>query len=338
MTFANTIPSTVTGNSDTADYKDTILKTAPPITNCGSTTVTTPKVVTDTSTNPDTASDVPAGGASIGSGVLAVADSAVVDIHAGTATPAGSVAFSLCKVDAPARRHRWHQRRHDQPHRRRLPRHRAVPHRLPSRRQAATAGARRGVVTRRTRSPARATLAGTECFTINPVTPTLSTSAGADVLLGNPVTDRPTLAGRRPSRPTAVIHTTGHGRRGSPGTIAFTLWGPERHRLRRTGLAPGRRTVTASAGNDTYNARASVPPDDAWEHHWVAVYSGDPPNTNSVTHNAACTDTNEDVTVNTVASSMTTEQSWVPNDSATDQCARRWRPVWRRVLLALRQR
>ncbi len=30
--FANTIPSTVTGNSDSADYKDTILKTAPPIT------------------------------------------------------------------------------------------------------------------------------------------------------------------------------------------------------------------------------------------------------------------------------------------------------------------
>lgn len=36
--FANTIPSTVTGNSDTADYKDTILKNAPPITNCTSTT------------------------------------------------------------------------------------------------------------------------------------------------------------------------------------------------------------------------------------------------------------------------------------------------------------
>ncbi|MEO5609308.1 MAG: hemagglutinin, partial [Ornithinibacter sp.] len=41
--FANTIPSTVTGNSDTADYKDTILATTPPITNCTSTTVTTPK-------------------------------------------------------------------------------------------------------------------------------------------------------------------------------------------------------------------------------------------------------------------------------------------------------
>ena len=35
ISFANTIPSTVTGNSDTADYKDTILKQAPPITNCG---------------------------------------------------------------------------------------------------------------------------------------------------------------------------------------------------------------------------------------------------------------------------------------------------------------
>ena len=38
-TFANTIPSTVTGNSDTADYKDTILKNAPPITNCGTVTI-----------------------------------------------------------------------------------------------------------------------------------------------------------------------------------------------------------------------------------------------------------------------------------------------------------
>jgi hypothetical protein len=39
QSFANTIPSTVTGNSDSADYKDTILKQAPPISNCGSLTV-----------------------------------------------------------------------------------------------------------------------------------------------------------------------------------------------------------------------------------------------------------------------------------------------------------
>jgi hypothetical protein len=49
LSFANTIPSTVTGNSDTADYKDTILKTAPPISNCG--TVTVKKVTKDSSGN-----------------------------------------------------------------------------------------------------------------------------------------------------------------------------------------------------------------------------------------------------------------------------------------------
>ena len=63
-TFANTIPSTVTGNSDTADYKDTILKTAPPITNCASTTVTTPQTARGDA--------IPAGGLSIGTGVVAV--------------------------------------------------------------------------------------------------------------------------------------------------------------------------------------------------------------------------------------------------------------------------
>ena len=92
----------MTGNSDTADYKDTILTNAPPITNCESTTVTTPKLVTDTSTNPDTATNVPAGGASIGTGVLGVADSAVVSLTGGTATPTGSVAFFLCKLDGTA--------------------------------------------------------------------------------------------------------------------------------------------------------------------------------------------------------------------------------------------
>ncbi|HYI50734.1 MAG TPA: hypothetical protein VEX42_04090 [Microbacterium sp.] len=39
VTFANTIPSTVTGNSDTADYKDTILEPTPPISNCGTVTI-----------------------------------------------------------------------------------------------------------------------------------------------------------------------------------------------------------------------------------------------------------------------------------------------------------
>jgi hypothetical protein len=92
--FANTIPSTVTGNSDTADYKDTILQTAPPISNCTSTTVTTPKQ--------GDGSGIPAGGLDLGPSGVSVKDSAVVSLTGGTATPAGSVSFWLCKVDSPA--------------------------------------------------------------------------------------------------------------------------------------------------------------------------------------------------------------------------------------------
>ena len=72
------------------------------------------------------------------------------------------------------------------------------------------------------------------------------------------------------------------------------------------------------SGNNTYNSPApQFVPTAPGNYHWVAVYSGNPPNTNGLTHNAACTDTNEDVTVNTVNSTMATAQSWVPNDSAT---------------------
>ena len=35
QSFANTIPGTVTGNSDTADYKDAVLSAFPPVSNCG---------------------------------------------------------------------------------------------------------------------------------------------------------------------------------------------------------------------------------------------------------------------------------------------------------------
>jgi hypothetical protein len=38
--FANIIPSTVTGNSDSADYKDSVFSALPPISNCGSVTIT----------------------------------------------------------------------------------------------------------------------------------------------------------------------------------------------------------------------------------------------------------------------------------------------------------
>jgi hypothetical protein len=51
VNFANIIPGTITGNSDTADYKDTVLSAFPDISNCGTLTVT--KVTQPTSTPPD---------------------------------------------------------------------------------------------------------------------------------------------------------------------------------------------------------------------------------------------------------------------------------------------
>ena len=314
-TFANTIPSTVTGNSDTADYKDTILQTAPPITNCTSTIVTTPKVVTDTSTNPDTTADMPGGGASIGTGVLAVADSAVVGLVGGTATPAGSVAFTLCKVDAPALCTTGGT---------------AVGStNLSGSAYPATVQSPTAYVTSAGRYCWRAVFSGDstsgipgitdsaarECFTVNAVDPTLSTSAGADVTLGTAVTDSATLGGTATQPANPVINLTGTAGAAAGGTITFKLYGPAD-----TGCGTLRYTsaTVAVSGNGAYGTPTpQFVPTSAGNFHWVAVYSGSSPNTNGITHNADCDDSDEDVTVTTVASSMTTAQTWVPNDSAT---------------------
>jgi hypothetical protein len=305
LSFANTIPSTVTGNSDTADYKDTILRNAPPISNCGSTTLTTPK--------DGAGANIPAGGLSIGSGVVAVKDSAVVDLQGGTATPTGSVAFSLCKVDAPG-----------------LCTSggtsvgstsltgTAYPVTVPSPTAYVTSAGRycwRAVFSGDSANgiPGSSDSSATECFTVDPVTPALSTTAGDDVLLGNPVTDSAGLTGTATQPANPVINLTGTGGAPAGGTITFKLFGPDNC----TTAAYTSPAVTVS-GNGTYNSPApQFAPTQPGTYHWVAVYSGSSPNTNGTDHNVGCTDTNEDVVVNTVASSLSTAQTWVPNDSAT---------------------
>jgi hypothetical protein len=208
-TFANTIPSTVTGNSDTADYKDTILKNAPPITNCESTTVTTPK--------DGAGANIPAGGLSIGTGVVAVKDSALVGLTGGTATPAGSVAFSLCKVDAPG-----------------LCTSGGTPvgsTNLTGAAYPATVVSPTAYVTSAGRYCWRAVFNGdpangitgasdssaTECFTVNPVTPTLSTTGQCRRHARQPRDGlgRP-RRNRHPAGQPSHQHVR-HGRRGSRG-------------------------------------------------------------------------------------------------------------------------
>lgn len=305
--FANTIPSTVTGNSDTADYKDTILQTAPPITNCTSTTVTTPQT--------GAGAIIGAGGVSIGTGVVAVRDSAVVGIQGGTAAPDGSVAFFLCKVDSPALCDTGGTSVGSTDLA-----GAAYPDTVVSPTAYVTSAGRycwRATFSGDTDSgiPGSSDSSASECFVVNPVTPTLSTSAGADVFLGSAVSDSATLGGTATQPATPVINLTGTGGSAAAGTITFRLYGPSDTGCGALVYTSG--TVPVS-GNGAYNSPApQFVPATAGNYHWVAQYSGNLPNTLGLTHNAACTDTNEDVTVSSVASSMTTAQAWVPNDSAT---------------------
>lgn len=300
--FANTIPSTVTGNSDTADYKDTILKNAPPISNCTSATVTTPK---DGSGN-----NIPAGGLSIGTGVVAVKDSAVVSLTGGTATPAGSVAFFLCKVNAPGLCNEGGT---------------SVgsanlsgasyPATVPSPTAYVTSAGRycwRAVFSGDAANgiPGSSDFSATECFTVNPVTPGLATTAGDDVFLGESVSDKATLSGLATKPADPVINLTGTGGAPAGGTLTFKLYGPDDC----TTLAYTS-TAVAVSGNKTYDS-PSFTPEEAGTYYWVASYSGDSPNNLGTTHNADCADANEDVVVKSVPSTLSTEQTWVPNDTA----------------------
>ena len=305
LSFANTIPSTVTGNSDTADYKDTILKNAPPITNCTSTTVTTPQT--------GAGGSIPAGGLSIGSGVVSVRDSAVVSLTGGTSTPAGSVAFSLCKVDSPGLCTTGGTS--------------VGSTNLSGAAYPATVVSPTAYVTSAGRYCWRAVFTGdsangipgssdsraSECFTVNPVTPSLATTASASVILGGAVSDSATIGGLATQPANPVINLTGTGGAAAGGTITFTLFGPDNC----TTVAYTSAAVTVS-GNGSYGTPApQFIPGTAGTYHWVASYSGNLPNNNATSHNTACNDTAEDVVVTTVPSSLSSAQTWVPSDSVT---------------------
>jgi hypothetical protein len=150
-----------------------------------------------------------------------------------------------------------------------------------------------------------------ECFDVTPVTPTLATQAGAGpVVLGNPISDTATLTGTANKPGTPVINpATAGGPAG--GTITFTAYGPNDC----TTVAFTSSTVAVN-GDGTYGP-VQFTPTAVGTYHWFASYSGDSPNTNAATHNGSCSDTSEDVVVTSVPSSLTSTQSFIPNDSAT---------------------
>ncbi|MCW2752634.1 MAG: hypothetical protein JWQ32_45 [Marmoricola sp.] len=305
--FANTIPSTVTGNSDSADYKDTILQQTPPITNCTATITTTPKTSAGAS--------IPATGLAIGSGAVGVMDSAVVGLSGGTATPSGSVSFTLCKVDAPATCSTGGTT--------------VGSTSLTGGTYPATVNSPTAYVTSAGRYCWRSSFSGDtangisgvsesssgECFTVNPATPAVATTAGPTQLIGQPVTDSASLTGTTAQPANPVINLTGATGPAAGGTITFLLYGPSSSGC--GNLVYTSPTVAVHGDGSYPTPDPQFVPTQAGTYHWVANYSGSSPNTSSTTHNTLCDDTAEDVTVTTVASTLSTAQTWVPNDSIT---------------------
>jgi hypothetical protein len=130
---------------------------------------------------------------------------------------------------------------------------------------------------------------------------TISTSATASVVLGQPISD------------TATLDVPA----GAGGTITFHLYPsladcqatPPTNEIN-TGLTP----VTVSGPGD-YNS-GNFTPTATGTYFWTADYSGDP--THAVDPSSTdCDDANESSVVHTVSSSMTSAQSFIPNDSAT---------------------
>src|SRR5439155_19776899 len=192
--------------------------------------------------------------------------------------------------------------------------------------------------------------------TVAPNTPSLATAAvdctshaaSGSVTFGTPVCDKGTLSNAAtqpatngadtnypsiicnggaggpsdPPIPAGAIACTaaGSGNGAAPGgSITFKLLGPNDCLTTAAGTpaANNPETVNVTSGNGDYFTSgfttASV-----GAFHWTASYTpatGDVNNT-STSHNTACDDTGEDVTVTGTASSAS-DQRWLPNDRVT---------------------
>jgi len=140
-----------------------------------------------------------------------------------------------------------------------------------------------------------------EVSVVRPKQPTISTNATAGpVLLGSPINDVATLTGTsvRPD--------------GSPagGTITFTLYGPSATVVCTTPILT--RVVNVS-GDGNYSA-GSYTPTASGTYYWIAAYSGDSPNTLSVTGH--CGDANEASVVNPLPK-ISSVQTFTIQDTAT---------------------
>jgi len=161
-----------------------------------------------------------------------------------------------------------------------------------------------------------------ECFQINPEQPTLTTQASADTTLGNPITDTATLSGTVPQPgtdgigPGGTINATAGSQAAAGGEITWNAYGP--NDCTTLVFGPASRAVS---GNGTYptasQAAISFTPQALGTFTFVASYSGSSPNTLGTALSPCPDPSGAENVVITGNAAFTTEQDWLPNDSAT---------------------
>jgi hypothetical protein len=305
--FASFLSESRSSTSPTATLKDFVLGAFAP---CETTLETTPL---------DGAGNPISGPLSIGTGSVSVRDRAVLTVE-GTNTFDGTITFFLCKLDSPDLCDDSDAAHHGT----QIGAAQTISGPSP-----VTVTSDAATVTSVGRYCWRADYSGdagagvppasdsraTECFTVSPVTPTLTTQASGPVALGNPISDTATLTGTANQPGTPVINPTTAGAPAN-GTITFTAFGP--NDCTTVAFGPVTRIVS---GDGTYptaaQAAVSFTPTAVGTYTWVASYSGDPPNTNPVPASACPDTTGTETVVVTDTTSVTTAQDWLPNDTAT---------------------
>ena len=161
-----------------------------------------------------------------------------------------------------------------------------------------------------------------ECFVVDPLQPTMVTTATrpTPVPFGQSITDTITLSGTANQEGTngTAPETTINADRGAGagGTITVTAFGPDSC----TTVAKGPVNLTVS-GNGPYGGAGSAiefTPTAPGQYVFVASYSGDSPNTLGIAATACAAQPDaEKVTVQQIPTDIKTRQSWFPNDTAT---------------------
>jgi len=147
-----------------------------------------------------------------------------------------------------------------------------------------------------------------ECFTVGPVTPTLTTQASGPIQLGGTIHDTATLSGTA-SQPGSPIIGGGAGA-AAGGTISFTVFGPNNC----TTVAG---SSSASVSGDGSYGSGDFTPGAVGTYTFVASYSGSSPNTNGVGPTACPDATGTETVLVNATTQIGTTQNWLPNDSAT---------------------